>query len=67
MITRRILFPRTRKPAAEPHAGVTLFPDDAIVQDDFGNWWIGLDDAAAGGFPTMQFAQAVAAKVGAAA
>jgi hypothetical protein len=57
---RRILLPRTRKTAEPPPAPVV--PPDAIVQRDDGRYQLGLADDAPGGFPTRQFAQAVAAR-----
>jgi hypothetical protein len=38
-----------------------------VVQDDHGNWWVGLDDTAAGAFPSRTFAAAVAARQAASA
>jgi hypothetical protein len=33
-----------------------------IFQGDYGDWWVGLHDNAAGAFPTRECAQAVAAR-----
>jgi hypothetical protein len=58
----RIRFARQRKPILELSP-----PCPDVVQDDFGKFFIGLADNAAGGFPSMQFAAAVAARQGVAA
>jgi hypothetical protein len=63
--TIRIRLAPPRKPA-EPNAPPVV-PPDAVIQGDYGDWWLGLHDTAAGGFPTMQFAAAVAARSGVAA
>ena len=62
----RLYLPRPRKPAAELPAPAV--PTTEIVQrEGDGLWFIGLADDSPGPFPTMQFAAAVAAKVGGAA
>jgi hypothetical protein len=52
-----VRFPRRRK-SAERIAAPPVMPPD-MVQDDWGNWWVGLHDNAVGAFPTMQCAAAV--------
>ena len=61
----RIRF-RPRR-GAESTTPMAASPDDAIVQRDDGLWSLGWHDDAAGPFESRAFAEAVAAKVVAAA